>query len=168
MSEEIVSLANQILDATRSGRLTWVLVSNPKSGEEFRADIGDEQYITVRRIIQGDNRQISLELSQGDAVILEGKADNYISAATGSILATLGIASASDAVTGVLGSLHPELVRFNLFSDLFMAAKRVATGQESAIAKFKSTLNAKLGASPEIARQLESANSPKDETSNAA
>jgi len=139
MSDETESLARQILETTNAGKLAWRLVPNSTS-EEFRADVDDEQYIIVRRTTQGDNKQIELVLSNESGVILQGKADNFISASTGNILATWGLGVTQGAVTDLISSVSPDLQRFNLFSDVFMAARRVATGQDSALAKFKSSL----------------------------
>lgn len=145
MSDETESLAQKILETTNAGKLAWTLVPNSTS-EEFRADIGDQQSIVVKRTSQGDNKQIELVLSNESGVILQGKADNFISASTGNILANLGLPVQSGSLTDFINSVGPDLQRFNLFSDVFMAARRVATGQDSALARFKSSLE-KVGQS---------------------
>ena len=140
MSDELDSLARQILEKTSAGKLLWTLVPNSTS-EEFRADIGDQQFIAVKRTSQGDNKQIELLLSNEAGVILEGRADNVFTAATASILSNIGVNVPQSPITDLLMStVNPDFQRFNLLSDVFLAARRVATGQDSALAKFKSSL----------------------------
>jgi hypothetical protein len=166
MSDEtVLSLANQILNTTNAGKLAWKLVPNSAS-EEFRADIGGGQSITVKRTTQGDDKQIELELSNESGVILRGRADNFISAPTGIAFAALSLGVTRDLITS--NSVSPDLPRFNLFSDVFLAARRYATGQDSALAKFKSTLDAKLKPDAEMAVQVVAATSSGSESSNAA
>jgi hypothetical protein len=141
------------LDTTNAGKLGWTLVANPSLNagpnqliEEFRADIGDQQLITVRRTSEGDNRQFDLVLSIGTETILQGKAANFISPSTGNTLLAYGASAPLPAIPELIASGGPDLQRFNLYSDLFLAARSVATGEESPLAKFKSSLE-KVGMS---------------------
>jgi hypothetical protein len=159
MSEEIESLAREILDQTTAGKLTWRAVKNETS-EEFRADIADDQSITVRRTSQGYNMQIWLGFFAAENLILEDRVDNFIAASAGTVLATLGINAPAEAVTGLLKTLSPDLSRFDLYSELFLAAKRAAMGLGTAIMKFKETL--------QKGRDGQTPNPPLDKSVNAA
>jgi hypothetical protein len=145
MSDETESLARQILQMTNDGRLVWKLVPNP-TATELRADIGDEQYITVKRTSQGDDKEVELALSNASGPILQGSANNYISSSSRNILSSLASSVAQSAISDLFSSVNPDLNRFSLFSDVFLAARRSATGEDSALAKFKSSLG-KVGMS---------------------
>jgi hypothetical protein len=142
MSDETESLAGQILQMTRDSKLRWTIVPNA-AAEEFRADIGDEQYIDVKRTAQGDDKEVELVLSNQTGVILQGRANNFISPSQRNLLSSSGSFVSSSAISSLIS---PDLDRFNLFSDVFLAARQAATGEDSALARFKSSLS-KVGMS---------------------
>jgi hypothetical protein len=140
MSEMTEVLARQILEATDDGKLAWTLVPN-STAEEFRAEVEDGQSIAIRRVTQRDDKMITLELSNPSGVILTDQANNFISAATGSILASLHVGLTADAIMNTSSPLNSDISKFTLFNDLFLAAKRNATGEDTALAKFQVSLD---------------------------
>jgi hypothetical protein len=141
MSDKVEELARLILEISESGTLRWTLVP-VSDAEEYHAEIGDEQFITIRRNAWGDDKVITLELSKGNEIILTGIAHNFLpfSASSERVMATAGLGSAKDLILNRVDRLKPDIERFRLFSDLFLAAKRIATGEGSAIARFQDAL----------------------------
>jgi hypothetical protein len=132
MTSKAEQLAQQLLEKTEAGKLLWNIV--PDAGtvdylaetKSYRTDLEDGYSFSIGRLAKGDNKVLTLSLSEPGRVVLSAQADNF----TIHSRATAGMGSPPD----------EKVSRFRLFSDLFRAAQRSSVGGDQTIEKVQQLL----------------------------
>lgn len=124
MSEKLDKFAQDLLNKTREGKLTWLIHANPY-GERYFVEIDEGYQFDLLQVVSGDSRAVTLRLSHGGRPALESVANNWPRAAGG--------IPAGEAVS-----------RFRLYSDLFDAVRESVYGKEETLGKVEELLR-KIG-----------------------
>jgi hypothetical protein len=145
MSDKAEDLARQLLEKTEGGKLNWSYTSeSPNDGywatfEKLRSDIEDGFSFSISRKANGDDKLLELELTRSGRTVLTAYADNlplYDDAK--SVVEQSRVFLRPPQENSPRGSARVE--RFRLFSDLFHAARKCATGGDRTIEKVQQLL----------------------------
>jgi hypothetical protein len=148
MSDKAEELAKQLLEKTEAGKLQWHIVPETASGdfwvesEDYRADLEDGYSFSIKRMAKGDDKMLTLALSQPGRVVLSAQADNFTLSLERRTLMERGrqICVQGDE-SKLFGSVNTSKIeRFRLFSDLFYAARKNAVGGDQTIEKVQQLL----------------------------
>jgi hypothetical protein len=149
MSDKAEEFAKQLLEKTDSGKLQWSALWEGPS-ENYRADLGDGYSFSIKRVADGDNKVLSFWLTGPEGIVLSATADNLPATLNaigkGALIGNAFVPVIGLAVGAIAGHSAGSALdfaatsRFQLFSDLFYAARKNASQEIHAMEKVQELL----------------------------
>lgn len=141
MSDKAEDFAKQLIIKTEAGKVHWYLVavtpgdSSWTDAESYRTDLLEGLSFSIRRKVRGDDQALAFELTHSDRIVLIAYADNL----PPSLMARNIVEQRRTNLIKPEGALPIKPIdetwsgRFQLFSDLFYAARKSALARDQVI-----------------------------------